>query len=382
MNNLDINTDPKRVGDQRKLLSESTIWGLGIAISVILCIGFIQPSIAEEIEIKEYPLGLMKLPLTVSQQFATPSDGYRVLPPSIDWRDANVITPPKDQQTCGGCYSFAAIGCIEAMAIIDGAPPSLDLSEQFAISCDTDEFMGITNQGCCGGTATVFEFYKNNPSLSEAEYPFGNGDFNGDGARSCSSNPPWNTVDCPSPYPANTGWHVASWGLVSGGVSTVNQLKSALQTGPVWLGYEVFSDFDAYWWTGGPNDVYTHVGGATRGWHAVLLIGYDDSKNCWIMKNSWGNTGPSNDGTCLISYTANCSFGTDATTCTVAQTGGLQNACCFDGGSCYVTTEAVCSAAGGTWKPGQATCTEGLCTTHANGDSWGAVKARYRISSK
>ncbi len=25
-----------------------------------------------------------------------------------------------------------------------------------------------------------------------------------------------------------------------------------------------------------------------RGGHAVLMVGYDDSKHCWLVRNSWG----------------------------------------------------------------------------------------------
>jgi hypothetical protein len=34
--------------------------------------------------------------------------------------------------------------------------------------------------------------------------------------------------------------------------------------------------------------VYKHHIGQPAGGHVVAIVGYDDSKNCWIVKNSWG----------------------------------------------------------------------------------------------
>ncbi len=37
--------------------------------------------------------------------------------------------------------------------------------------------------------------------------------------------------------------------------------------------------------------------------HMVTLIGWDDTKQAWLCKNSWGSTsGPHKDGTFWISY--------------------------------------------------------------------------------
>ncbi len=46
---------------------------------------------------------------------------------------------------------------------------------------------------------------------------------------------------------------------------------------------EVYSDFDAYL-----SGVYTHTSGTYRGGHAVLIVGYSDAGQYFIVKNSWG----------------------------------------------------------------------------------------------
>ncbi len=66
--------------------------------------------------------------------------------------------------------------------------------------------------------------------------------------------------------------------------------------GPVWLGWYVYDDFYTFWSSAAPGDVYTHTTGPLRGGHAIQLLGYDDSKSAWLMKNSWGaTTGPEGD---------------------------------------------------------------------------------------
>jgi hypothetical protein len=48
-------------------------------------------------------------------------------------------------------------------------------------------------------------------------------------------------------------------------------------------GMAVFNDFFSY-----RTGVYRHTTGALAGYHAVSVVGYDDSQQCWICKNSWG----------------------------------------------------------------------------------------------
>jgi len=308
-------------------------------------------------------LGWRPLPREVAMQLAQPDHGAPPLlwPSSLDWRDSGIITTPKDQSICGGCWAFAATGLVEAKAIQAGESASLDLAEQFPISCDVQEFWGIENDGCCGGTATVFEFLSNWSSVNEAVIPYAAGDFDGVNPRSCTSSPPWGTVPCPSPYPTGSGIYVDTWTLLAVGVANEAQLKEALQLGPVWLGYYVYGDFETFWNTGSAGDVYTHTSGALLGGHAVLLIGYDDSKSAWLMKNSWGITGPEGDGTCWISYTANCDFGTDAVKITVTGAASPTAVCCRVDGSCTILSESECAAISGTWIEGEAACSPNPC---------------------
>ena len=326
---------------------------LGILAAMLLSIG--TPGAQGQ-----HPIGLKPLPENLANQYTVPIEVSSTLAASLDWRDAGIITPSKDQQDCGSCWAFAGISVIEAMAIQAGASAALNLSEQYAVSCDVDmdPTYGVWNEGCCGGYCTVFTFFEDHNTITEAAFAYNNGDYNNTGPRDCDATPSWNQVDCPSPAPAPTDWRVASWNLIGSGIPT---LKTALIGGPIWIGFTVWSDFDTFWASASAGDVYTHASGVERGGHAITLIGYDDTKSAWLIKNSWGITGPEGDGTCWISYTANTNFGINPAVCTVEEIIIPTAACCAADESCDVAIEDECVDSGGTWLSGTAACDPDPC---------------------
>jgi len=58
----------------------------------------------------------------------------------------------------------------------------------------------------------------------------------------------------------------------------------------------VYNDFFSY-----RSGVYSYATGAYVGAHAVLVVGYDDVNECFIVKNSWG-TGWGEAGYFKIAY--------------------------------------------------------------------------------
>jgi C1A family cysteine protease len=62
--------------------------------------------------------GLQVLP--VGEQKASVSklpSGRLGAPSSLDWRDFNIITPIKDQGSCGDCWAFATVAYAESKLI-------------------------------------------------------------------------------------------------------------------------------------------------------------------------------------------------------------------------------------------------------------------------
>jgi hypothetical protein len=310
-------------------------------------------------------MGFKPLPPSVAAHHMGHVPLWAHLPPTLDWRDSGIVTPAKNQGSlCGGCWAFAAAGCIESMCILDGAPSSFDISEQYPLSCDRAVYppFDTQNDGCCGGTFYVFEFFKNNRVICENEFPYGEGDFDGDGPRDCDLNPPWYTIPCPEPLPDDCDWRLLTWELlpwVGEDPPTVETMRAALQSGPVWLGYYVYQDFMDYWANADPDSVYSHSYGSLLGGHAVLLIGYNDPEEYWIVKNSWGLTGPDGDGIFYVAYDNGCDFGINATRCTV-EPGNDLGACCSFGGECELLLQAECADVGETWN-GAPSCSPNPC---------------------
>ena len=75
-----------------------------------------------------------------------------------------------------------------------------------------------------------------------------------------------------------------SWGVTNGG--DVNAMKAHLAAGDaVTVGIPIYSDFDRI---SSSNPVYHGTGGGLEGYHALCIVGYDDSKKAFKFINSWG----------------------------------------------------------------------------------------------
>jgi cathepsin L len=79
---------------------------------------------------------------------------------------------------------------------------------------------------------------------------------------------------------------VETWGYVgsSEGIPSVAAIKEAIvEYGGVSACVYASNYFQAY--TGG---VFTDPGSYSSCNHAILLVGWDDTKGAWLLKNSWG----------------------------------------------------------------------------------------------
>ena len=100
------------------------------------------------------------------------------LPDSFSWKNfgGDWSTPARDQQNCGSCWDFAAIGAVEPAINIAKGDPNFDpdLSEQYVLSC-------LPAAGSCSGgwMSEAIEYIKSENSGST-----GNG-INGCPRESC-----------------------------------------------------------------------------------------------------------------------------------------------------------------------------------------------------
>jgi len=176
---------------------------------------------------------------------------------SVDWRQAGAVTPVKNQQQCGSCWSFSATGAVEGcVAIATGN--LISLSEQELVSCSR------TNHGCRGGwPSRAFAWINQNGGIdTERDYPYTaqNG--------YCNTNKQQRKISVTHKYV-----NIQSY--------SDQQLVAALQRGPVSVLVDA-NDRNFQHYRGG---IMTSSCG-TQLDHAVLAVGYDSQS--YFVKNSWG----------------------------------------------------------------------------------------------
>ncbi|MBI5856858.1 MAG: hypothetical protein HZB42_04330 [Sphingobacteriales bacterium] len=202
---------------------------------------------------------------------------------TYDARNQGYVTPVRDQQ-CGNCWAYSAVGAYEgSYKKVNGS--FIDASEQHAENC--------VDGDCTGGFAyKVMEWMVgSNKNLStEAAIPDAGVD-----------------QPCAGGTPA-TSYYATDWGVVhpSGDINkiaAVADIKEAMcKYGPIAVSVQVTALFQNY--TNGVFNEFASNYASPSSNHAVLLVGWDDNKNAWLMKNSWG-TDWGEDGYMWIDYGSN-----------------------------------------------------------------------------
>ena len=199
------------------------------------------------------------------------------------WSWKEHLAPPRSQGACGSCWAFATLAVFEAAEnIANGIDKDLDFSEQHLVDC-ARAGDGFDIGSCRGGyTVMVYDYLQRKGAPLERQVPYEERDG------SCNER-------------VKVKDKIANWGFVheEGQVPTVQQLKAAIcNYGPVSSSVFVTSAFKAY--TGGVFDEMAN--GQTN--HAVTLVGWDDKRGAWLLRNSWG-TWWGEDGYMWIKYGSN-----------------------------------------------------------------------------
>jgi len=204
----------------------------------------------------------------------------------------NLDTPIKDQRNCGNCWWHSTIETVESANIkvknLSNSGTNA-LSQQFEL----DPCSSFRNGGCGGDDASnAFTWLKAGGGIPlQSVY----GPYVG-GGQACQLST------------TATGFTINDWGYVSSstGIPTPDLIKAAMmQFGPISVCIAADNAFIGF--SGG--SVFKDTGYNQIN-HQVVVDGWDDSKNAWHLRNSWG-TSWADAGWCWIAYGAN-QVGTEA----------------------------------------------------------------------
>ncbi len=212
--------------------------------------------------------------------------GDEQLPSKFDARELGIETKIRDQKTFNNCWAFSAAACIEASHnnIND---ENINLSEQAMVNC--------TPHGDEGGSFPHLVFHKmliedmGWPSEQEVPY-YGNSqscNISGQGIKLADAfvidNSPFSNGQIPFPSIDEIKTYIVLTGSVS----------CAIVSTPTFINHKGSSIYQ--------NDPAS-LNNAVN--HAINLIGWDDAKGAWLVKNSWG-TQWGDKGYAWVAYGAN-----------------------------------------------------------------------------
>jgi cathepsin L len=204
-------------------------------------------------------------PKSLEGEVFKPTVPQKDLPPTVDWRTKGVVTPVKNQGSCGSCWAFAATETIESIIAIKTGQPPMILSEQNMVSCTPNPQQCGGTGGCGGATAELGYTYVQKMGLASEKV---------------------------QPYRGVTGKCVESakvaniTGYVKIAENSHDDLMNAVATvGPIAITVAAsgWMDFENGVFDGCPKDADLD--------HGVQLVGYaTDPKggDYWTVRNSWG----------------------------------------------------------------------------------------------
>jgi C1A family cysteine protease len=200
-------------------------------------------------------------------------DSGKSKPMSLPSAYTGYATSIKDQGSCGSCWAFACVGVLESH-ILKNDGIEVDLSEQHMLDCNP------WGWGCGGG-------WWPNDMLVDTGSPY----------ESCYPYVAYETPcdsSCPIDYQAQTWYFVTEDNVVP----PTEDIKQAIYTyGAVSAGVYVDRWFQMY--TSGVLTRCKRRVNYTN--HAIILCGWDDAKDAWLLKNSW-STGWGENGYMWIQY--------------------------------------------------------------------------------
>lgn len=92
------------------------------------------------------------------------------IPEAYEWNNYGMVSPVKNQGSCGSCWTFSTVGSLESHWNILGKGKNITFSEQQLVDCAG----AFENDGCKGGLPShAFEYIRYAGGIeSDITYPY------------------------------------------------------------------------------------------------------------------------------------------------------------------------------------------------------------------
>lgn len=219
---------------------------------------------------EEFAAGRLMTPQNCSatNSFRVNPKKVSAAPTDYEWNTYGMVSPVKNQGSCGSCWAFSTVGSLESHWNILGKGRNITFSEQQLVDCAGD----YDNHGCNGGLPShAFEYIRHARGIeSSLTYPY-----------------TAKTMTCVYRPNIAVGYvRFGSYNITQG--DEIELAERLYNAGPVAVSFQVIGGFKDY-----VSGVYsvTNCGTTTQQVnHAVLATGYgvENGVKFWNVKNSWG----------------------------------------------------------------------------------------------
>lgn len=192
---------------------------------------------------------------------------------SFAWNGAKTSTIVQYQGICGSCWAFTSAAVYETGYLLKNSR-TLDISEQAILDCAVDK-NGNDAGSCDGGWyGGVFDYFMAKGARTESE---------------AEKETKYVSKQQPCSSSSKTKYTITKWGYIrrDAGIPSVKEMKEAIaKYGAIAATVKVTPAFQAY--TSGIFNEHAAVSGPNDVNHAITIVGWDDTKQAYLVKNSWG----------------------------------------------------------------------------------------------